>query len=399
MTKSEAHRAWRGRSQSLTSLLPTLAYCSAFIILGLVTGALGPALPEFAQQTGATIDATSILFSVVALGHLLGGILVARLYDHRSSHHIMASALTVIAGCLLATPLVRTLPLLAVIFFMVGVAKSTVDTGGNTLLLWAHGQKVAPYMNVLHFCFGTGACIGPILVSQMLVHGRGLVWAYWLLALVTAPLAFWYMSLPSPSPPASPHHDEGREFPWTFYLPFGVFLFLYVGTEVSFGGWIFVYARANHLGDMESIGYLAAAFWGSLTIGRLALMPLVIRLQPQTVLRCCLLACFFSVSLMTIQLTATTAWLGTIGLGVSMAPIFPNVIVMANQRAKMTGRVVGSLIATASAGAMVLPWSIGQMFTLVGYDALLWFTLAAIALAMAVLEWTLRWKRAMAAGA
>lgn len=398
MIETETHRSWRRRPKTLSSLLPTLAYCSAFIILGLVTGALGPALPEFARQTGASLDSTSILFSAVALGHLLGGILVARLYDRRSSHHIMASAIAVIVGCLLAAPLARTQLLLAVIFFIIGVAKSTVDTGGNTLLVWAHGQKVAPYMNALHFCFGTGAFIAPILVSQMLVNGGGLLWAYWLLALLAAPLAFWYISLPSPSPPTSARHDDRGSFPWSYCLPLGIFLFLYVGTEVSFGGWIFVYAHANHFGDVASIGYLAASFWGALTIGRLLLMPLVFRLQPQTVLTCSLLACIFSISLMAIRLTAATAWVGTIGLGVSMALIFPSVMVMANQKIKLTGRVVGSLIAAASAGAMVLPWTIGQMFTLVGYDVLLWFTLVAIALALAVLQWLIRWRPAVVPG-
>ena len=52
-----------------------------------------------------------------------------------------------------------------------------------------------------------------------------------------------------------------------------VFLFLYVGVEVSIGGWIVTFIINERSGGRNS-GYVSSGFWGGLTLGRVALLPL-----------------------------------------------------------------------------------------------------------------------------
>jgi fucose permease len=55
-------------------------------------------------------------------------------------------------------------------------------------------------------------------------------------------------------------------------------------------------------------------------------------------------------------------WLGALGLGLSMASIFPTTLNLAERRMTITGRVMSWFFVGASTGAMFLPWFIGQLF-------------------------------------
>ena len=59
------------------------------------------------------------------------------------------------------------------------------------------------------------------------------------------------------------------------------FLFTYVGVEATIGGWIVTFV-INERGGGASAGYISSGFWGGLTIGRLALLPVnkKVRLPP-----------------------------------------------------------------------------------------------------------------------
>jgi len=60
----------------------------------------------------------------------------------------------VMATMMILVPLIPRLPLLAVVWLILGVGSGALDVGGNTLLIWVHGRQVGPYMNGLHFFFG-----------------------------------------------------------------------------------------------------------------------------------------------------------------------------------------------------------------------------------------------------
>ena len=76
--------------------------------------------------------------------------------------------------------------------FLLGMVEIGLDIGGNTLLMWLHGERVSPYMNALHFFFGVGAFLAPLILAQMLLLNdgpAGVRWTYWLLALLMLPVA------------------------------------------------------------------------------------------------------------------------------------------------------------------------------------------------------------------
>ncbi|MEZ4605435.1 MAG: MFS transporter [Deinococcales bacterium] len=169
-------------------LLNTLSYYSNFIFLGLVSASLGPALPYLAENTQSSIEAISILFAARSFGYLLGALGGGRLYDSIPGHRLMIISLIIMAVALWFTPLAKTLILLAIIMMLVGATESVVDIGGNTLLIWLHREKVGPFMNGLHFSFGIGAFLIPLIIDASRRYFGSPAQAFYLLALLVIPL-------------------------------------------------------------------------------------------------------------------------------------------------------------------------------------------------------------------
>lgn len=367
----------------------TVAYYISFIVLGLVTGAEGPSLPKLADHTASSLDQISLIFVFASLGYLAGSFLAGQGYDRFAGHRIMSGALVAIGLTTLLLPLAGNLALLLLVFFCLGLAMGGLDVGGNTLLVWLHGGAVGPFMNGLHFFFGVGAFVAPLILAQVLAATGDIHWVYWLCTLMCLPLAVWFWFLPEP-----PHLQAGVQadtaFP-VFPVVLVVALFiLYVGLETGFGGWVYTYALTLGLGDTITAAYLTSAFWGSFTVGRLLGVWVSGRARPQTILFLDLGGCLASVAVIMLWRGSTAAlWIGSLGLGVFMASIFPTILMLAGERMPVSGAITGWFLVGSGTGNMLLPWLIGQAFVFTGPQAMPVIVLVDIAAFLLVLVYFL----------
>jgi len=363
----------------------TTSYYFAFISLGLVLAALGPTLPGLAAQTDSGIDEISILFVARSLGFLLGALLVGRLYDRFSGHRLMSLTITFIAIIFALVPFIPELWLLTAVMLLLGLFEPGIDVGGNTLIVWLHRDKVAPYMNGLHFFFGIGAFLSPIIVAWAIRVSDGIQWAFWIIALLVLLPALAVMRFPSPSAlPQEERNPKGQNNTILIFL-IALFFFLYVGAEVSYGGWIFTFTIEKGLSSEEAAALLTSVFWGSLTVGRLIGIPLATKFRNRSIILADMVGCLCSVGLILLWPNSLTAvWLGTIGLGVAMASIFPTVLALAERHLHVSGQTTSYFFVGASVGAMTIPWLIGQRFEQSGPLITMTLIFACLLLATAV---------------
>jgi FHS family Na+ dependent glucose MFS transporter 1 len=378
-------------------LARTSGYYAAFVALGLVTAALGPTLPGLAEHTQAQLGEISFLFTAHSLGYLLGSLLGGWLYDRVPGHPVMAAALAVLALMLGIIPVVPLLPLLTVALLFLGMGGGALDVGGNTLLVWVYGRQVGPFMNALHFFFGVGSFLAPIVVAQTILRTGDITWAYWVMALCVLPVAAWLFALSSPTSRASSSNRSGSPLPTTgldseserrerlLVALIALLLSLYVGAEAGFGGWIYTYALALDLGTTTTSAYLTSAFWGAFTLGRLLSIPLAARFRPRSILLGDLVGCLACVGLLLVWPHSRAAtWLGTLGLGFAMASIFPTAVSLAERHMTLTGQRTGWFLIGASVGGMSLPWLIGQLFEAIGPQMAMLAIMGDLALALGV---------------
>lgn len=364
----------------------TAAFYLAFIALGLVIASLGPTLPGLAANTHSSLSAISVLFTTQALGTLIGNFLSGRLYDRAPAYPFLATTVVVIALLLALTPLVTSLALLATLMFVIGLGAGAIDVGGNTLLVWIHCETVGPHMNALHFFFGLGALLAPIFVAQAIGLTGGITWAYWLLAALVLPAAVLFVRLPSPIAPPRIVQARTERTPRLPVLLIAAMFFLFVGAELSFGGWIYTYAVAMDLATVTTAGYLTSLFWGALTLGRLLSIPIAGRVRPRYILFTDIAGLVLSLSLpLLFPHSSWVVWVAAFGFGLAMANVYPTLVLLGGRHLQLTGAVTSWFMVGGSLGSMIVPWLIGQRFEVVGPQASMAIILATVVLAAVVL--------------
>jgi FHS family Na+ dependent glucose MFS transporter 1 len=213
----------------------------------------------------------------------------------------------------------------------------------------------------MFFFAGLGSFLMPLLIGQVTLD-----WAYQLLALALVPVALWLFWTPSPELRSNNHTGTGQASIQIFVL-FALLAFIYVGSEVSFGGWIFSYYQAN-APNSGSTGYmLNSLFYLAIMSGRLLAIPLTTIIKPQRLIWIYLWGAVLSVSLMSLSSSQPwSIWLGTAGMGLSLAAIFPTTFSYVGNRTQLSGKQNGLVWATGSLGAIILPWVIGKTFDFQG---------------------------------
>ena len=366
-------------------LSKTAAYYAAFVGLGLTAASLGPTLQGLADQTRTQISQASILFTAVNLGYLLGALRGGRLYDHRPGHRIQVLALLVMLGMMALVPVVPVLWLLSAALVVLGFAEGTLDVGGNTLLVWVHGEKVGPLMNGLHFFYGVGAFLSPLVVAQAILVTGGIRWAYWLIALALIPILLYLTRLPSPASPAHEPDAPAAQPGGGLVILIAAFFFLSVGAETSFGGWIFTYARATHLATEVTAAYVTSAFWGAFTLSRALAIPISTRVHPRWILLANQVGCLASLAAVLVWPASPAAlWAGACGVGLFSASIIPTLLTLAGRSIRISGQVTGRFFAGGSAGSMLIPWLIGQLVEPAGPRVVIEIIFAATAASLVI---------------
>jgi FHS family Na+ dependent glucose MFS transporter 1 len=345
----------------------TITYFVAFIILGIYTSFLGPTLPALAEHTKTSLDQISILFAARALGYLLGSMFLGKFFDQLPGHYLLVAVLFSMGVAAALVPLAPLLWLLVVVMLVLGIGEGALDVGANLMLMWVQYRNTSPFLNALHFFFGLGAVLGPVIVAQTLLIGGNSIPAFYIIALIPLPIILALLKLPSPritQKESEPGFQAAN--PLLVFL-LAMLFFFYVGAESSFGGWIFTYATSIGLSDAANAAYLTSLFWGALTSGRLLSIPIAARLRPMVILFTAISGCIASIlGILTFPQSNKVLLVGTFGLGFFMAPIFPTILAYAQRRMTMSGRVTRWFFVATGAGSMFLPWLVGQLFEPLG---------------------------------
>jgi fucose permease len=137
---------------------------------------------------------------------------------------------------------------------------------------------------------------------------------------------------------------------------------------------------------VASAGYLTSAFWGALTVGRLLGIPIAARISPQKILFIDLFGCLVSMAIILVFPESYPAvWTGAIGLGLSMASIFPTMLAFVERRMIMSGEITRWFFVGTGAGGMTLPWLSGLLFDGLGPRSTMAAILIDLLLAVLVL--------------
>jgi len=308
-----------------------------------------------------------------------------------------------LAVSLIVMPFADGLPSFFIIFIIFGLGEGAVATCINAFLpqSWHGSRWLSPAQQWVHFWYGVGGFLAPYLVEQMDFDSF-----FWLLGVLNmAPLVgFIFLG----SPHDVPYHEnkEDQEKPTEIsrlspqemcssinhkklgkriiFIGCLGLMFVFIGIQVTFSEWIFIYAEEHFNVDKSTATHVTASFWAAMVVFRLVGVGVSFFLKPITILLINFVIATMGLSLFLLFTNQLALWLGTIMTGASMATMFGAIFTLPPTAGSdiFTSTEAGWLVATSAGGVVVANAAIGFILEQTSYYfvAVLWQTLAVCGL-------------------
>ncbi|HPH94879.1 MAG TPA: MFS transporter [Anaerolineaceae bacterium] len=357
--------------------------CVVFLGLGIVTAALGPALPELAIQNATDLGTIGVLFTALFLGAMTAQVAAGFIGNRIPPKTMFLAGLGVMGVALIGLYFSRNLLLTVVCGVMVGLGHGTVDLDGTVMIADAYEGRQVSALNALHLFFGIGAVGGPYIVSLAMQNGIPAVWsliAGGMLMLVCAPVML-VMKVRHQTAVPQETRKNGSVLKSALMWLLAFYLLFYVGIETGLGGWVAAYLNQTTGMALANGAMAASGFWLALTIGRLTAALLGRRFSPLKVLLFSVMTSLAGAILLPLSTGQQTLSLVAVLLtGLGFGPMFPTTVAAATEFfPEERARAASICIAMGSVGGMILPWLQGIILQNMGpYSAILFVTIGVV---------------------
>lgn len=361
---------------------------AGFFVVGLAVALLGPAKDEIARVFALAPEQAGWLLSAQGAGAAAGIVVAGALADRWGMRRLLfAAALALVAGCagVLVAP---TLAVMLAALLIAGIGMGTMTAGGNIALVQGDVEHRGSALALLSMVWSIGCMLGPQLLAYApgsdRVHGSYVVCAV-LAAAVAVVFARVQLDVRRRQDGAAPPPRR-----WSAYAAYAAVLFMYVGLEGGFSGWISTHLTLAGGAMLPTALWAATLFWGGIAAGR-ALAALVLRRVgeiPVLALSALLIVAGASVAMLLPGWHAS-ALAASFVVGIGCAPIFPATFsLMAKRRPGTPAPTLAALQAAGAVGSMVVPPLQGYVGA--GQDGGLAVSVTLGALILALVLWFAR---------
>ncbi|KAI0701345.1 MFS general substrate transporter [Cytidiella melzeri] len=372
-------------SVRLVAFLQFASLCFTLFVAGWNDGTTGPLLPRMQTNYHVGYAVVSLIFIFNCLGFVGGALANVHLVDKvgLGKTLVIGSASQMIGYALMAPAPPFPVFVLGYVFNGFGIALQDAGANGYVASLKDNAETK---MGILHAVYGVGALIAPLSATQFANMSR---WSFQYL--ISLGIAFLNTVLliavfrgkrqeeclaeinQARTETAVANHEENK-YRQIFrqrevhFLAF--FILIYVGVEVTLGGWTVTYIM-NVRGGGRNSGYVSTGFFAGLTFGRVALLWVNKKIGERnaifvyTVLALLELVIWFVPSLVGGAIAVSF-------IGVFLGPIYPLVM---NHTARilphwlLTGSI-GWIAGLGQAGSAFIPFITGAIASREGIGAL-----------------------------
>ena len=351
-----------------------LASFAAILAVGMLSGALGPLVPELAGRLSVRVEALGSLFSALFLGAVVTQFAGGWLNERIGLRAMFMAGVALLTAGIAGIAVAPSLPVVLLCALVAGAGQGALDISTNVLVPAVYeGHRAVAAVNILHFSFGAGAVVTPVLIAFTVQRLGTPMPALWLAVLLAAATLLSARRLVlDPSVRREHGAEPGGQKTGLYRRPelwlLAALMFLYVGAEMGVGGWTTVYMQRSSTLGRDAIAYVASAYWLSLTGGRLLGAAVGARVGARALALWSVVgSCVGSALLLLGGVHPAWAVAGTVLLGLSFGPIFPTLVVIVTEIFPAApSRAVSLVIASSSLGGMLLPPTQGLLLERVG---------------------------------
>lgn len=156
-------------SEKIVKVARTCVLYLSYFALGLCASVPGPTLLDLQHIVNTDTKHIAFIYSSRSTGYLLGSLLGGILFDFVKSKQVLLIVCNFFMSLsAVATPWSPNLGALVAAMAIGGLAMGALDTGSNVWLLNIWGKESAPFLQALHFAFGVGGFMAPLIAAPFL---------------------------------------------------------------------------------------------------------------------------------------------------------------------------------------------------------------------------------------
>ena len=341
---------------------------ATFFFSGICAISAGVVVSLLQERYGFAYGMTGTLLSLMSIGNLLAGLLMGMLPSALGMKRSVLLLTIGYAAGYAVMGLTGAVALLAVAFFVVGIAKGSV-INTCTILVSDHSADRTRGMNLMHSCYACGALLCPFLIAAAARVSTEL--AVFLLAAVGLVLWLVYVFTPLRGG-KSKSSAEKEAIDWSFlrsarfWLLTGL-LFFQNAAEQSVNGWMVTYFKGSGIIAGTLAAYTVTVMWGATLVGRLLIAFVFPLKNPRKAMVGMSVLCTVFYVLLVMAHTQVMAIVLLFAFAFSMAGLNPTAVASAGRMTSVTS--MGIMLPVASSGAILMPWIIGIVAEKVGLAA------------------------------
>ncbi|KAK7677635.1 hypothetical protein QCA50_019326 [Cerrena zonata] len=372
----KAQHRWKGR-------LHFFALCYCTILQGWNDGSTGPLLPTIQRYHNIGFAIVSLLFIFNCIGFVSGAMMNVYLNDRLGFGKVIVLG----AACQLGAYVILSpggpFPTMCIAFSLAGFGIALQNAQANGFV--GNLKNAQAKFGFLHGSYGLGAFIAPLVATNFATKERW-YFHYLISAAIgistTAVLLYVFRLKNQDDIMVEAGHavaevDNTRENKYkqifglrTVHL-LSIWALIYVGVEVTLGGWIVTFIEQKR-GGGTSAGYISSGFFGGLMLGRIALIWLNRKVGERRIM--------FIYAFLAIQLEVTVWVVPSLienavaisCIGFLLGPMYPILMSYCTQilpRWLLTG-CVGWIGSFGQTGSAALPFATGLLASKFGIGSL-----------------------------
>jgi len=335
-----------------------------FVFIGVSMTMLGNLLPYFTHRWNLTKGQAAVFFFTLYFGSFLGTLATSWLLPRLGFSKLIGAGYFCFAIGLASLglgPWFFSTACVAIYGTGYGLANPSVNLRATRL----PSSNVAAAVSLLNFSWGVGAVSSPFLVAFFLGN-LSLRWLSGALAVCFLALAvvhFVQKTEPVDSAETRPSRSLAvwratlRPAPW---ISLALLFFLYVGIEISVGGWVALDERQMVGFNPATMAAGPAFFYGFLLLGRF-LLPVALKYFSQRSLSVgSLLLATSGVALVAFAESPLVLHSGALLAGLGCGPQYPIYVTWLAARFKDDANWLAALFfGAAGIGSSLIPWLVG----------------------------------------
>jgi fucose permease len=301
----------------------------AIFVYGMIAAMLGTILPDFSQRFTLSPKQNGNIALAQAVGLIAASIFAGPLIDSQGTKAGLMLGLGLAAVALLLLPKSTGHGSIVFYLLLLGLGGGCIVTGAFALA-GSLGGNTARTFNLVNLFFGLGGMATPFIAANLFKKNATKLCLFAGL-LAAATLAFDGVTAMPPAKIGFDLSKVGSVVGSPVFWLLGVILFLYVACEVGVWNWMARHLIAQGVGESKAFNILSLGFALGITLGRVAVVPVLGSVSPKFVTLAAAAAMVITLLVALRSKDATVAGIAVFCAGLAMAPMFPTVNSMASE--------------------------------------------------------------------